>query len=344
MLTKIVQSRWLERVMDAALAARGLAEAPRRDVVLGLLFGSLRGVDSHGAGLFRTYLAELSSGRARLEPRFTYRQRRPAIAHLDAGGALGIVAGFEATRKVAALAKDNGVGVVVVSNSNHFGAASIYTSALARDGMIGLAMTNSDALVVPVNGCSPRLGTNPISMAAAGAGEDLFCTDLATSQGSFLRSRAARAGGTGLPVGIFVDSHGVDAAISGGAPQALLPLGGHKGQCLGMMVSILCALLGAAPFDWELVNLFEGPFDQPREIAHLLLAIDVSAVTDQERFRSRLSSYLQALRATPAATGLMVSCPGDAESQTERRRSVEGIPISGEDYQLLCELERELAL
>jgi len=339
MLTRVVPAAWLERVMNDALAARDVAPSHRREVVEGVLFASARGLETHGVPLFRTYLDELALGRAKLKPRFRYTQRRAAIAHLDADGALGIVAAHEATRTATRLAQTNGIGAVVVANSNHFGAASIYTEAMSREGLVGLALSNSDALVVPANGRAPRLGTNPISMAAQGEGSDLFCADLATSQGSFLRSLAMRASGHALPAGVLVDDDGQDAAHSGGEPTALLPLGGHKGQCLGMMVSILCALLAGEPFDWELPNLFEGPFDQPRRIAHLMLAIDVSAVADADTFRSRLSQYLQAFRDTPARPGTQVAAPGDDEASVARTRAREGIPIAGRDYDFLCGLE-----
>ena len=334
---QLVPVSWLQEVMTAALAARGLGESQRAEVVAGVLFGSLRGIDSHGVALFRTYLDELACGRAQVSPRLSYRQRRPAMARLDAGGALGIVAGFEATRKAAALAKDYGVGLVVVANSNHFGAASIYSMALAEQGFIGLAMTNSDALVVPTNGRVPRLGTNPISMAAAGKHDDMFCTDLATSQGSFLRSLAPRAERRLLP-GVLADADGRDTISSGKKPVALLPLGGHKGQCLGMMISILCSVLGEAPFDWEIPNLFEGPFDRGRQISHLIAALDVSGATEQDAFCTRLSSYLAAFRTAPAQPGLVVSCPGDAESAEARRRIHHGVPMSDDDYAFLQKL------
>jgi LDH2 family malate/lactate/ureidoglycolate dehydrogenase len=339
MLTKVFQISRLEEIMAAALAEKGVSEGHRREIVEGVLFGSLRGVETHGLALFRTYLEELSSGRANVRPLFRYQQGRGAIARLDADGALGIVASFEATRRTALLAREHGIGAVVVANSNHFGPASLYTVALARQGLIGLVMSNSDALVVPMNGTRPRMGTNPISLAVEGEG-DMFCADLATSQGSFLKSLAMRAAGGAIPAGLLVDGNGRDVADSGGVPAALLPLGGHKGQCLGMMVSILTAVLAGEPVDWELVNLFQAPADKPRRTSHLFLAIDVSSVTDAAQFRARLADYLGAIRETPSVAGKAVACPGDWEAQTTAERGRTGIPLRDEDAEFFNQLAR----
>jgi LDH2 family malate/lactate/ureidoglycolate dehydrogenase len=138
----------------------------------------------------------------------------------------------------------------------------------------------------------------------------------------------------------LADADGCDAAVSGKRPVALLPLGGHKGQCLGMMISILCSVLGEAPFDWEIPNLFEGPFDRGRQISHLIAALDVTGATEPDAFRTRLSSYLATFRSTPAQPGLVVSCPGDVESAEARRRTDHGVPLSDDNYAFLQTVSR----
>jgi LDH2 family malate/lactate/ureidoglycolate dehydrogenase len=231
---------------------------------------------------------------------------------------------------------------VVVANSNHFGAASTFAAALAEEGLVGLVLTNSDALVVPKNGRAARIGTNPISLAARGQDSDVFCADVSTSQSSFLRSLALRAAGAPLPSGILVDAAGVDVAESGGDPAALLPLGGgHKGQCLGMMVTILSALLAGGPFDWEIPNLYAS-FSGPQGVSHLFLAIDIGAVTDRDVFANRLSQYLTAFRRTPGLDGIAVVCPGDVEAQLALERRRQGVPLAERDYEFLTQLEGHL--
>jgi ureidoglycolate dehydrogenase (NAD+) len=327
---KTVPAGTLARLLEEALLRRDVPEEHAAWVVDGLLEASLRGIDTHGIRLFPTYIAELDGGRSKARPELRWLGEARAARLLDAGHALGLVAGRAACIEAARLARENGIGVVAVRNSNHFGAASVYTLEMARQGVLGLSFTNSDALVAPHNGLHPLFGTNPISLAVSGLGEDLFCADFATSQVSYSKVKHHREQGLPLGPGWAVEEEG---------ELALKPLGGHKGHCLGMMVEILCALLAGMPLDHELSHLYAPPFDEPRRVAHLFLAIDVAAFRDPGEFRHDLSRLMGIVRDQPAAGQDPVLVPGDLESEAAAVRRVHGIPM-GDDERL--QLERAL--
>jgi ureidoglycolate dehydrogenase (NAD+) len=339
----------LAQLMRSALARRGMTAEHATLVVEGLIEPSLRGIDTHGVRLFPTYLAELDGGRSRVHPEMRWLGERAAARVLDAGSALGLVAGRVAAAEAVRLARASGVGAVAVRNSNHFGAASVYTLAMAREGVVGLAFTNSDALVAPHGGIHPLFGTNPLSMAARGVGDDLFCVDMATSQVSYSRVKSRREQGLPLETGWAVTPDGEDAALGDGAlpMSALLPLGGHKGQCLGMLVEVLCALLVGMPFDHELSHLYGAPYDEPRQVAHLFLALDVAAFEEPEVFRARLSRLLHRVREQEPAAVVQgtaagrVLAPGDLEQETERERRQSGIPLTAEEHTFFLALEAQ---
>lgn len=304
---------------------RGLTGEHASYVAEGLLEASLRGIDTHGVRLFPTYIAELDGGRSRANPEMRWLGGGRAVRLLDAGHALGLVAGRTACAEAARLARELGAGAVAVRNSNHFGAASVYTLAMAREGVVGLSFSNSDALVAPHNGLRPLFGTNPLSLAVRGRGEDLFCADFATSQVSYSKVKHHQAQGLPLDPGWVVDG-------------ALRPLGGHKGQCLGMMVEILCALLAGMPLDHELSHLYAPPFDEPRRVAHLFLALDVAAFRDPEEFRHDLSRMMDTVRRQPAAGADRVIVPGDLEKEAAAVRRVHGIPMAEEEWRAFATL------
>lgn len=328
---KLYPVETLDRLLRAALLRRGLSAEHAGWVVDGLLETSLRGIDTHGVRLFPTYLKELDGGRSRACPEMSWSGEGCAARLLDAGGALGLVAGRTACAEAVRLAREYGMGTVAVRNSNHFGAASVYTLAMAREGVLGMSFTNSDALVAPFGGVRPVFGTNPVSMAVQGEGDDLFCADLATSQVSYSKVKHHRAHGLPLEDGW---------AVLDGDEAVLKPLGGHKGQCLGMMVEILCALLAGMPLDHELSHLYGEPYDEPRQVAHLFLAYDIAAFQDPAAFRARLSRLLRIVREQPAVEGERVIAPGDLESETAARRREEGIPLSEEEEEALGAIER----
>lgn len=331
-MTRIPADR-LERIMHAALAARGVASEHAALVVDGLLTASLRGVDTHGVRLFPTYLAELDGGRSRARPDMTWSSAGAATRRLDAGDALGLVAGMLAAREAVRLSRSHGVGVVSVANSNHFGAASSFAIDMAKADVIGICCSNSDALVAPFQGTSPVFGTNPISIAALAADDDMFCLDMATSQVSFSQVKAWLARGEALPAHWAVKSDGTDAAGARSIAEvpALKALGGYKGHGLAMAISVLCALLADTPLDHELSHFYAEPYDAGRRVSHLFVALDIAAFVALPTFRRRLREYLDHVRAQPAASSLAVRVPGDLEAAARRDRVQHGIPLTPAD-------------
>jgi ureidoglycolate dehydrogenase (NAD+) len=339
-MTRLPAER-LARAIREALCRRGVSGEHAGFVADGLVGTSLRGIDTHGIRLLPTYLAELDGGRARARPELSFTGEK-AARRLDAGGALGLVAGTVGCREAVRLAGEHGVGAVSVANSNHFGAASVYTLDMARRGALGLAFTNSDALVAPANGRHPLFGTNPLSLAVAAAGGELFAVDMATSQIAYSKVKSQRERGLPLEPGWAVTPEGVDAATRTGEEiGALKPLGGYKGQGLGMIVEILCALLAGMPFDHELTHLYAPPYDTPRQVAHLFLAFDLAAFGAPELFRTRLAHLLALVRESEATPGERVINPGDLEREAEKERGELGIPLSEEEAAFFAGLERE---
>lgn len=315
-------------LVDRALVRRGLSADDSSFVAHTLVESSLRGIDTHGLRLLPTYLMELAGGRARARPEIRWKSAATAVRVLDADGALGVVAGRHAADMVIQLARSAGVGVVSVRNSNHFGAASAYTLAIARAGLVGLVCSNSDALVAPFGGAYAALGTNPLSAAVAGTNGELFCADLATSQTAFSRVMAYRQQGLQVPSEWVVTSAFADGAGTSGAPEVLKPLGGYKGQCLGMIVEILSSMLSGSTAGHELSHFYDQPFTEPRGVSHFFLALDPAAFDGVTDHRMWVSAYMRYIRAQTPLAGMSVCCPGDPEADATTIRRRTGIPLT----------------
>ena len=128
-----------------ALTEAGVPASHAGDIADALVDTSLRGIDTHGLRLLPQYLDELATGVAKAEPDIAVVKDRGAGVMLDADGALGILAGLTAARCAEQRARAYGVAAVGVRNSNHFGAASVYTRRLARHGLVGIAVTSAPA-------------------------------------------------------------------------------------------------------------------------------------------------------------------------------------------------------
>lgn len=108
---------------------------------------------------------------------FVLPQKFPTIAVIDGNGAPGHFAASEAVKLVKKLARQYGIAKVTVMNSNHFGAAGVWSEMIAADGDLkGEAYCTTAAFARVMGddlerldytkgaGKELRLGTNPIAI------------------------------------------------------------------------------------------------------------------------------------------------------------------------------------
>lgn len=314
------------RIQDV-LSGMGLDSTHVKYIVEGLMMASLRGIDTHGVELLPVYVRELTEGRSNRKPNFGT-ERQGVILRLDADHALGLVAGRIAVEQGMDICRSEGLALVSVANSNHFGMASVYTLIAAKSGYVCLGMSHTDALVAPSNGAEKLLGTNPLSFAAPAMDNDGFCLDMASSQVSFSAVQACLKQNKPLQRGWAIDAEGHDSAESRQF-YALQPVGGYKGQGIAMMVTVLAGILSGMPLDYEMLHLFSGPYDKPRLNGHFFLLINPEFFGGSEAFKRQNQSFIDRVRnCRRADKDIPVRVPGDMEADFEKERLSDGIPVS----------------
>ncbi|SMG05725.1 Ldh family oxidoreductase [Paraburkholderia susongensis] len=342
-MNKSVQAELLYELCERAAVERGLNEQHAIWFAQGLIRTSLMGIDTHGVRLLPLYLRELDEGRSNVRPKIQTIQQFHGTALVDADSALGVVAGAYAANLANELAREYGVSVVAVANSNHFGAASVYGERIASQGLVGIVTTSAAARMAPFNAKRAMFGTNPICFAAPARGTDLYLLDMATSQISYSQVKHFRRNGVELPPGWALDRNGrqvSDPALV----ESLATLGGYKGQGLAMMVQILSCLLTSMPFDHRLSHLDAEPYDRGRQIGHCLIAIDPARFGSLDDFTAGVSELMQTIRETPAVDGECVQVAGDPQKASIARRTQEGIPLNDDELHGLSQEAQRLGL
>ena len=306
------------------------------------MWTSLRGTDSHGVARLPVYIERLRAGVLNARPRPSVLRRDGALAVVDGDQGPGQVAAVFATDVSIEQAREHGAGVVVVRRSAHFGAAAYYAMRAAEQGLVAMAMTNTEPLVIPYGGAEPALGTNPICLAAPAAG-GVFNLDMATSQVAMNRVWNARDEGRPIPEGWGVDAEGrttTDAAavVSG------MPLGGYKGYGLALMVEVLCGVLAGAGVRKGVGELYGGE-TAPQDTGHFHLAIDPERTVGRDRFAAVLEGLLGELRAIRPSPGFdEVLVPGDPEDRARAERERSGVPVAPALWGTLRALSDELGV
>lgn len=231
----------------AALSALGAPVRQAESQARWLVEADLRGHYSHGLQRLPVILRRI---RAKLtEPAASGRHewRSAVLLSVDGERGLGPCVGERAVSALVPVARRYGVAVAAVRNANHLGILALYTEDLAQRGLIGLAITTSEALVHPWRGRTALIGTNPLALAVP-TDREPFSLDMATGMVSMGKVLHHQLAGRQLGEGWAVDAEGEpttdpEAAASG----ALSPFGGAKGYGLGLAIELLVgALTGSA--------------------------------------------------------------------------------------------------
>lgn len=332
----------LRRKLNGILNAFSVESKVKRYLVDGLLHASMRGVDSHGIRLFPHYVMALENGRINGHPRYKFEMKLPAAGLMDADHTFGHAAGAEAMLKAVSLARKNGVGVIAVKNSSHFGAAAYYSLMAAAQDMIGISMTHADALMLTYNAKKPYFGTNPISIAVPCSGEDPFCLDMATTIFTWNKIKQYKSWGRKLPSDIGADCNGFPTSDLEKV-ACLLPIGKYKGFGLSMAIEIFCSMLTGMPFGTHISSMYKAPINEKRFLGHFFLAINISAFENVGKFKKRMKQMMEEVRTQPGTSKKSaVMVPGDPEKKCFAQRRLRGIPVENEDIEALKKLEQEI--
>ncbi len=310
------------RLLRAVLDAHGFAPTGVEQQAEQLLEGDLRGHPSHGLQRIFRIVERLHAGLIAADPDIRVTWRTPSFAHMDAGGALGAVAGWSAVDEARRAASTMGMVLVAVANANHVGMLAPYVEALARDGLLAIAMTTSEALVHPLGGRRALVGTNPIAIGVPAEPEP-FVLDMATGVISMGKVLAYEHRGVPLEEGWALDASGVPTVDPSLAKAgAIAPFGGAKGYGLGVAIELLVATLSGTAFGTDVLGTLDA--------AHPVTKGDVFLVLDPTPLGlgalDGVTQYLDLLRAcAPIEPGTQVSVPGDGARSRRAARLRDGI-------------------
>ena len=329
------------------LEQAGLSDQHARFAAEAICLASLRGTDSHGIRLLPHYLSALKSGRINVSATFDFVRTGVATGLLDAHHGMGHAAVASAMEHAIVLAKESGIGVVSVRNSNHCGAMAYYGLMAPPEGMIGLAFTNATPKVKVFNASQAFFGINPICFTAPMLNEDPFCYDASPTIMPNNRVKLYAERGEQLPAGVAADAVGRET-LDPSLARMLLPIGGelagYKGYGMAMVVDILCSLLSGMPNANQVSPMYAGdgatPSDQ-RFLGQLVAAVQISNFVPLRAFQERLQQTADAIRQLPPQADAPVLVPGDPEKRHAAHNLQHGVDVPTGLRELL-ELDRQL--
>ena len=330
--TVTVAAAELRTLATARLIKTGMPAQDAEIVAEALVFADLRGTHSHGVMRVEAYEHRIRKGGMNLNPELRVQPIKPAIALVDAQGAIGHPAAKLATEEAIRLAGTHGIGMVGVKNSAHCGVLAYYVDLALRNDCAEILWANSSSSVIPFGGKQPYLGTNPLAFGFPGKTRSILL-DMATSTVAFGKIFHAKEKGVPIPQGWAVDKAGAPTTDPNTA-HALFPFGGVKGYGIAMMVEALTGLLISGVFGPHITSYW-GQFDTLRNMSSLHLVIDPTVFNGAAVF-DHTQAMIDELHAQPAKDESgQVLIPGEIEHATMVRSLEQGIVIPETVYRYL---------
>ncbi|MGY1681847.1 Ldh family oxidoreductase [Geodermatophilus sp. SYSU D01176] len=320
------------------LAAVGVPEDDAALVADSLVQADLWGHGSHGLLRLPWYVARLRSGAMRAVTEPAVLTDTGPLVLLDGRDGVGQVLTDRARALASERARQHGVGVVGVRNSNHFGTAMWFTRRAAREGLVAVLTTNASPAMAPWGGQEKRIGTNPWSIAAPGPDGRVLALDIANTAVARGKIYLARSRGESIPESWALSADGAPTTDPAeGVLGVVLPMAGHKGYAIAFMMDVLSgALTGSA-----VGTGVHGPYEPETRsgCGHLFLALDPGAFGDRAGYEDRVRQLVEEVTSVPLAQGFdEVSTPGEVEDRAEAANLAAGGVVLAREA--LAELQR----
>ncbi len=298
-------------------AALGITKDDARIVAEDLVTADLEGVASHGVMLVPMYVDRILQGSVSNRGRGEIVSDNAATIVIDAGNALGQLTAHQAVKLSVDRAKEIGTSVVAVRNAFHFGTAGRYARLMAKQGCIGIVMSNTRPLMPAPGGAEAMVGNNPVAIALPSAGKHPVETDMALSATAMGKIRLAAASGKAIPEGWAVSSDGRSTTDPNEAIKGmLLPAAGPKGFGLAFVIDLLCGGLSGGAIGAEVRPLYGDPA-QPYQCSQLFLAIHVGHFPAADTFAARVQDQAARVSGSKRAQGVeRVYAPGELAHAT----------------------------
>jgi len=311
----------LERAGVPSKAAARTAET--------LVSADARNIHSHGVVRLARYIDCIQSGGIRPDAEVKIIDEGPAFLRVSANGGLGIPASCETIERLIAKSADLPLAAASVNHSDHYGPAGYYAMKCAEAGLIGFSMSNTCPLIAVTGAAAAGIGNNPFAYAAPAGKYRAVLFDICMSVVASGKIILAAADNHPIPEGWILDKHGHPTtdpqAIYDGA--IMLPLGGHKGYGLALMVEMLAGVLAGAGM-LSGVNSWNTVPGRDADTGHFFMTINPAFFGGLENFNARMEKVIAELTSAPKAEGVdKIYYPGELEFISERRAQTEGIEL-----------------
>ena len=286
---------------------------------------TLDGISSHGINRVPLFIEYVKKGIIKIDAEAEKVASFGNIERWDGNLGPGIVNATKCTNRAIELAKQHGMGMVALRNTNHWMRGGTYGKQAADANCISIIFTNTKPNMPPWGGKDSRIGNNPFVVSIPRKKGHVIL-DMALSQFSFGKINDYRLKGEKLPYhGGWDDndelSNDPDKILS---KERGLPIGFWKGSALSMVLDMLATMLSAGNSTYR-INAKE----METAISQIFICIYPKVFKDnelQEKLLDEIISFTQDVK--PISPEDTIYYPGERSAQTRAKNLKEGISVN----------------
>lgn len=293
--------------------------------------GELLGHTTHGLALIKPYLDELENGQMERNGSLEVINATDTTQTWNGRYLPGTWLTEKAIETAIMMAKNEGVGTVVIQKSHHIACLAAFLEVVARKNLMVIIACSDprNKTVAPFGGKIPVYSPNPLAIGIPAEGDPILIDVSMSATANAVVNRAAKnkqlLDGNWLlkPDGTATND---PQTFFENPPSTLLPLGGmdlgYKGFALGIMIEAMTSALGGY-----------GRKDNPKRwgASVFVQVIDPTIFAGENAFLAEMEN----LRKQCLASGNNVRMPGQKGLKNKEMLLSNGIPLNIELIELL---------
>jgi 3-dehydro-L-gulonate 2-dehydrogenase len=296
---------------------------------------SLDGVNSHGINRFPRFLKNIIAGYVKPDATPTLTHKIGSIEQWNGNLGPGPLNAEFATERSMELARENGIGIATLSNTNHWMRAGAYGWLAAKKGFVLICWTNTCQNMPTWGASDPRIGNNPLVIAVPYNNEAIVL-DFAMSQYSYGKLDALKKEGRNLSYPGGFNSEGLLSNDPGEILDSwrVLPVGYWKGSGLSILLDILAAILSGGLSTHQIESC-----DTEHDVSQVFISINIKMLKNFPSINNTITEIINDLHSSiPINKDEKIRYPGESVLQLRKENMEKGIPVNKLTWERLLQL------
>jgi len=286
---------------------------------------SIEGVYSHGVNRFPRFVKNTREGYVKPEADPSLLQRIGSMEQWEGNLGPGPLNATFATDRAMELARENGIGMITLANTNHWMRGGTYGWQAAKQGFVMICWTNTCPNMPAWGAKDPRLGNNPFVIAIPYR-SDAIVLDFAMSQFSYGKMESFNSEGKKLPYPGGFNKQGELTTDPGDILESwrVLPVGYWKGASLSLLLDIMATILSGGLSTHQIHSC-----DSEYSVSQVFIAINLKSLKNFPAIDNSIHQIIEDLhKSNPENDTIQIRYPGENVVQIRNENLKKGIPVN----------------